>query len=78
MQNVVLKLDLVHPQPFRLLKMIQNEEDMVVEIKRGQYSITSLIHILRFNTFIFFMAFICCSFTFGVQIVNVNFNMMHL
>jgi hypothetical protein len=50
---------------------------MVVNNKRGQCLVIDLIHILRFSMFIFFMALLCFSFTFGVQIIHVHFNLVH-
>jgi hypothetical protein len=54
--------------------MTQNEKYMVVKSKWGQCMITGLIHILKFVTFVFFTVLLCCLFTYGTQIVNVNLN----
>jgi hypothetical protein len=50
---------------------------MVVKMKRGQCLVSNLIHTLKFNTFIFFIALLCCSDTFEVQIVNVDLNLVN-
>jgi hypothetical protein len=39
--------------------------------------ITSLFHILRFNTFIFFMVHLCCSFIFKAQIISLGLCLAH-
>ncbi len=43
---------------------------MVAKNKQDQYLVTNLIHALRFNTFLFFLAFMYCSFISKVQIVS--------
>jgi hypothetical protein len=50
---------------------------MVVKSKWGQCLVIDLIHILRFNTFIFFVAIMCCFFTSKFQIIHVDFNLVH-
>ncbi len=64
MQKVFLDLKLACPQPFILFLKTQNEKKMVVKSKWGQCLVTDLIYILRLNTFVLFMVFLCCSFFF--------------
>jgi hypothetical protein len=66
--NIMLKIQ---------VKWIYFEEDAIVESNRGQCLVIVLIHLLRFNTFVFFMVFLCCFFIYGVQIVYVNINLVH-
>ncbi len=66
--NIMLKIQ---------LKWIDFEEDAIVKNKQGQCLVIVLIHILRFSTFVFFMVFLCCFFTCGVQMIHVNINLVH-
>ncbi len=43
------------------LKWMDFEEDAIVKSKQSQCLVILIIHILRFNTFVFFMVLLCCS-----------------